>query len=311
MNENMLDLAIQRELGTLGRGRRWAASLACVFSILLVVLQVGCDQAQPDFPAIALPGPDAVLNSWSPAGEVRVFDRDDLYDLVDGMAEAFFAYGFEQVAVRDYEHAEGGIVGVEVWRLATPADAYGLFTASASSPEGTPVDVGNDGDGDPGRRLAFWQDRYYVLVRARQQVPEADLQALAEVVSVALPSGGEQPALVSQLPPEGMVERSVVFFREEISIQSNVWLGGENVLGLSQDTDGVLARYEINDALVFLMLVQYPDEGAAADALVALESGPVADVIAADVRGEMLGAVLGGADPAAAGRLLAQALGGT
>jgi hypothetical protein len=172
------------------------------------------------------------------------------------------------------------------------------------------VDLGNDGDSDPGRRVAFWQDRFYVLVRARQQVPEADLQALAKAVSAALPPGGERPALVNELP-DGLIDRSAVFFREEISIQSTVWLGGENVLGLSQDTEGVLARYEIDDALVFLVLVQYPDEGAAADALAALEGGPVADVIAADVRGEMLGAVFGGADPGAAGKLLAQALGGT
>jgi hypothetical protein len=284
----------------------------CIVSILFVALLVSCGQAQPDpdSPAAALLGPDAALTSWASAGEVRVFDRDDLYDLVDGMADAYFAYGFEQVAVRDYEHAEGGIVGVEVWRLAMPANAYGLFTASASSPEGTPVDLGNDGDSDPGRRVAFWQDRFYVLVRARQQVPEADLQALAEAVSAALPPGGERPALKNQLPSDGMVERSIVFFRQEISIQNSVWLGGENVLGLSQDTEGVLARYELDDALVFLVLVRYPDEGAAADALVALEGGPVADVVAAEVRGEMLGAVFGGTDPAAAGTLLAQALGG-
>jgi hypothetical protein len=159
---------------------------------------------------------------------------------VDGQAEAFFAYGFEQVAVRRYENAEGAVLRVEVWQLATPADAYGLFTASIT---GTPAAIGNDGDADPGRRLAFWQDRYTVHVRARQELDDADLWGFGEAVSAALPEGGERPALVDRLPPDGLVERSAIFFHEEISIQSDLWLGGENLLGLGLETDGVLARW--------------------------------------------------------------------
>ena len=46
----------------------------------------------------------------------------------------------------------------------------------------------------PRRRLAFWQDRYYIQVYGRQPLPDADLQAFAQVVSATLPAGGEPPA---------------------------------------------------------------------------------------------------------------------
>ena len=271
---------------------------------LILLLLAGCGSGAVSLGGV-FPGADA-LPGWTPVGDVETFSSENLYDLVDGQAESFFAYGFEQVATRSYENVEGTALRVEIWQLATPADAYGLFTASVA---GTRVDVGNDGDADPGRRLAFWQDRYAVQVHARQQVPDADLRRFAEAVSAALPPGGERPALVDQLPPEGLVERSVRFFHEEISIQDQLWLGGENLLGLSPQTDGVLARYDVGGTVVHLLLVQYPDAEAASAGQAALEGGQVDGLVSANARGGLLGAVFGGIDGAAGSTLLGQALG--
>jgi hypothetical protein len=211
------------------------------------------------------------------------------------------------VAVGNYENMEGVVLRVEVWQLATPADAYGLFTTNIS---GAPVAVGNDGDADPGRRLAFWQDRYYVQVRALQELPDAELRAFAGAISAALPaaSSGERPPLVGRLPTDGLVERSVIFFRQEISIQDRLWLGGENLLGLGPETDGVLAGYDVGGALAQLLLVQYPAAEAASAGLAALEGNRPGGLVAADARGDLLGAVFGEMDEAAAITLLAEAL---
>jgi hypothetical protein len=272
--------------------------------LLLALLLTGCG-GRPAPLAEVFPGADA-LPGWTPIGEVEIFDRENIYDLVNGQAEAFFAYGFEQVAVRGYDNVEGVVLSIEVWQLAATADAYGLFTASIA---GTPVAIGNDGDTDPGRRLAFWQDRYYVHIRARQELPDADLRAFAETVSAALPSGGERPALMGRLPPDGLVERSAIFFHEEISIQNELWLGGENVLGLGPETGGVLARYDVDGAAARLLLVQYPDAEAASAGLAALDTAPVSGLVDAGARENLLGAIFGEMDEATAGALLARVLG--
>ena len=269
-----------------------------------MLLLAGCRATAPTL-ADVLPGAEA-FPGWTPAGTVMTFNRDNLYDLVDGQADAFFAYGFEQVAVQRYENAEGEKLDTEVWQLATAADAYGLFTASTA---GAPVAIGNEGGADPGRRLTFWQDRYTVHVRARQELDDATLRDLAEAISAELPSGGKRPALVDRLPSEELVEHSAVFFHEEISIQDEVWLGGENILGLSQETDGVLARYDIGGAMVRLLLVEYPDAGAASAGLAALRGGQVSGLVAAGARDNLLGAVFGEVDEPAADALLAAALG--
>lgn len=251
---------------------------------------------------------------WTSAGEAEVYDRESIFDLVNGQAESFFAYGFEQVAVRRYENDGGVNLDIEVWQLATPADAYGLFTASIA---GEPTEVGsltgsgrrNNGDTDPGRRLSFWQDRYLVQVRARPELDDAALRGFAEAIAVALPVGGETPALVKRLPPDGLVEQSAVFFHEEISIQNKLWLGGENVLGLSPETDCVLAQYDLGgETPMWLLLAQYSDADSAATGLSALEAGSVDVLVSARAQDNLLGAVFGTLPESAAGQLLAEAL---
>ena len=273
-------------------------------TLLLILLIVGCTEKKPASLVDRFPGRDAI-SGWTRADDLLTFDHENLFDLVNGQAESFFAYAFEQVAVGRYRNAKGEMLDVEMWQLATPADAYGLFTSGIS---GSPVDIGNAGDAEPERRLAFWQDRYYVHARGLQKLPDAELWRFAEAISGALPSGGERPALVDRLPPEGLVDRSAIFFHQEISIQDYLWLGGENVLGLNPETDGVLARYDVGGGVAHLLLVLYPDAGAASEGLAAVE-GQASDFVAARLQEEMLGAVFGEVEEAEANVMLERALG--
>ncbi len=277
---------------------------ACAVVLLgMAIVLSGCGVRSTLSPAL-FPDRDAVPG-WVPDGEARIFDRQTIYHLVDGQADVFLAYSFQQVAVQRYKSAEGIALDIYVWQLAAPHDAYGLFTSDAN---GVPADVGNEGDLEPGRRLSFWQDRYTSWVHARPGLDDAELLRFARLLSEALPTGGERPALMNQLPGEGMVERSAVFFHEEISIQDRLWLGGENLLALSPRTDGILARYEISGKMARLLLVQYPDAKTAAAGLTALTGSSVEGVVAAGVHGHTLGAVFGEVDAADARSLIAEAL---
>jgi hypothetical protein len=103
-------------------------------------------------------------------------------------------------------------------------------------------------------------------------------------------------------------ERSELFFHEEISAQDRLWLGGENLLGLSPETDGILARYDTNGAAITLMLIKYPGANAASTALSALKDGQLNNLVSAAVQDRLLGVVLGEIDVTAAEALLAAAL---
>jgi hypothetical protein len=297
----------RKTIVTFGLAIRRLPGTACLFLALALAVG-GCSREKPFSLSDCLPGTNVVAG-WTPDGEPRILNQDTIYNLVDGQAVAFFAYGFQQVAVQNYMNAEEAGLSIEVWQLATPPDAYGLFTAGAY---GIPIKIGqaNEVASEPGRRLVFWQDRFFVNVRARQELPDSDLQSFAEAVSKALPSGGTRPALMDRLPTEAMVAQSTFFFHEEISIQNEIWLGGENILGLSQETDGALARYNLDGTTARLILVQYPTAAPASAGLAALKGAGVDSLVVADVSDNLLGAVFGEVDRAIAEALLAKALAG-
>ncbi|MFN2167376.1 MAG: DUF6599 family protein [Anaerolineae bacterium] len=282
------------------------AGLQGLAFLLLLSFLAGCGTAPASLVG-AFPG-DSDLPDWTPVGETETYDQENLFDLVDGQAEAYFAYGFEQVATRRYENGEGVELDLQIWQVARPADAYGLFTASRG---GTPVPVGDGGDADPGRRIVFWQDRYYVQVFARRPVADAQLQQVAQTIAAALPEppSGQVPDLVARLPADGLLRDSLLFFHEEISIQDIVWLGGENLLGLGPQTDGVLAQYEREDGQGWLLLIQYPEAADAAAGLAALEATDVVTPADLGLGGDLLAAAFGQLDGAAAKDLVSQALG--
>jgi hypothetical protein len=246
-----------------------------------------------------------VIPGWALDGDLGAYDSETIFALVDGQADFFFAYGFERVAVQRYKNAEDVLLDAQIWQVADPEGAYGLYTASRA---GSLADVGNEGDTDPGRRLVFWQASYVVELFARKTIPDTDLLGFGEALSAALPTGGEPPALVERLPADGLVERSAIFFYDELSIQTEVWLGGENVLGLGREIGGVMARYELDGVIVRLMLVEYPDVDAASAALTALEGGEIGDLAGAGAQDNLLGAVFGQVDEAPAQALLEAAL---
>jgi hypothetical protein len=263
----------------------------------------GCAALAPESTlANAFPGEIA---GWTPTEEARLYDSENLFNLVDGQADAFFVYGFEQAAVRTYTNANGSRLDVQIWQLATPADAYGLFTLGRS---GAPAAIGVEGDAEPGRRLSFWQDRYTVHVSARQDVDDALLWDFARPVSATLPQNGEPPALVNKLPQGGFKPREFIFFHEGLSIQDRIWLGGENILGLSHDTNGVVAAYELDGAPVYLLLIEYPTPSQAGAGTEALQTGLVDNLLIAQAQDNMLVAVFGAGDKTSAEALIAEVL---
>lgn len=283
-------------------GRWVAAALGLI--LILTACQPSVPAATP-FPVGTLLPAGGSLSGWATPDAVLTYNRENLYNLVDGQADAFFAYGFEQVTVQRYQNAAGALLNVEIWQLSNSADAYGLFHSGIA---GQPASIGVEGDSDPGRRLAFWQQCYFVSVTATEAIPDETLWTFAKEIAKRLPSGGDAPAIVKRLPAEGFVEGSALFFHEEISIQMEIWLGGENILGLSQATNGVVARYAWGDQKARLLLIEYPAATEAAQGLKALRGSEIRDIAASESSGLMLAAVMGTVDADKAQALLKEAM---
>ena len=208
------------------------------------------------------------IGAWVRQDDPVTYDRETIFDYINGAGEVYRSYAFSQVDVERYEGPEAEGVTVEVFDMGNPHDAFGVFSyAREDEEEG--IGAGFERKGSV---LCFWQDRFYVCVaaEARYEDPGPVLEEVARGISESLPAGGERPALVGALPREGLVPFSDRYFHLHQTLNYNHYLVRENVLNLSLDTDAVLARYAPGSP--YLVLVRYDTEAAAADALSAFRA---------------------------------------
>jgi len=264
----------------------------------------GAPADQGPAPQDLLPASGAVAG-WQRSGEVEVYVPDNLFDYMDGQAELFFVYNFEKLATQEYQRGQEGPIIVEVYQVASPADAYGLFSFYAT---GEPFGLGAGGMVEPGRLLSFWQGRFYARVFAYKEAGQESLSALARQVAAAMPEEGALPELVARLPQEKLVPGSVRFFHQKLSLDNLLWLGDENILNLSEQTNAVLATYTYDDVKAQLLVVEYPDAAIAEATHVALEDSSLENLSAAGQRNRYLVAVFGAPDQTLAHELLQKAL---
>lgn len=224
------------------------------------------------------------IGEWTRQNDPVTYDRESIFDYINGAGEVYRSYAFKDVVVDRYESSDGRGVTVEVFDMGDPHDAFGVFSyAREDEQEG----IGS-GYERKGTVLCFWQDRFYVCVAAEQRDddPGAVLEPVARGISGALPSEGAKPPLMGALPAEGRIPFSDRYFHTHQSLNYHHYLDRNNVLQLSPDTRVALARYDPGST--YLLTIDY---GSAHGASAAMESFR-----------NFLTAGSGGSEPALGGR---------
>ncbi|NUQ00071.1 MAG: hypothetical protein HUU35_09490, partial [Armatimonadetes bacterium] len=140
------------------------------------------------------------------------FGPDNLYEKIDGRAEAYLAYGFERLECATYTKGKDS-VDLFVYDMGSPLQAFGMYTSERG--EGKALSVGQQGYQAQGS-LFYWQQRYYVqLVGANGTTAEAGFAAkLAPQVASKLPSGTADIPGLKWFPAAGLAADSVGYTRE-------------------------------------------------------------------------------------------------
>ena len=205
----------------------------------------------------------AEIEGWRPAEADARYTPDTLYEYIDGAAELYRAFDFQRGISRRYVRPDQGdaTVTVDVFELARPEDAFGLF---AHGREGTPdevlvPDVGQGAQASDGV-FVFWKGREYVSILGYPETPpvRALVPQLARAIAAAITETGHEPALLDALPLPGRVEASVRYFHHPLLVNDLVFVSNENVLAIEHDCEAVLACYREADGRSVLALVAYP-----------------------------------------------------
>lgn len=102
---------------------------------------------------------------WALMDKVALFDKDTLFDHINGEAELYFPYGFDMLASATYMNRKNSEVWIvaDVYRMASVLDAFGIYSNYRKA-DAASVTVGAEGFVSSSQ-LMFYQDRYFVRLQ--------------------------------------------------------------------------------------------------------------------------------------------------
>ena len=207
----------------------------------------------------------AELDGWRAEGQDRTYDRESLFDYIDGAAEPYLHYGFRRVAVRRFVREGQPAVVVDLFDMGTSQDAFGIFSFER---EGDDVGVGQGSEYEAGL-MRFWKGRFFVSISADQESPasKAMMLRLGSAIDRAMPETGPEPDLLARLPGDGLIQKRVRYFRYQALLNYHYYVADANILHLGERTEAVLAPYATAQGNMRLLLVRYPTVAEAESAL--------------------------------------------
>ena len=174
-----------------------------------------------------LPGKGFAEN-WVIEEKVQLYDKDTLFDHIDGEAELYFPYGFDAMATASYVNKQNPDLSIvaDVYRMASVLDAFGIYSNYRKT-NNLWVAIGAEGFVSSSQ-LMFYQDRYFVRLQVAGATSlEKDIfLACARAISGKLPAGSGPPKELEILKIPALVPKSerylaqsllgYVFFRKGI-----------------------------------------------------------------------------------------------
>jgi hypothetical protein len=195
---------------------------------------------------------------WKWDRDEKRFRGKSLYEHIDGAAEVYLAFRFQEVTVRRYARTGFPDILAEVYRLGSSEDAYGVFMLERQDPE---AGIGQ-GSEFGGSLLRFWKGPYFVTVLGNgtgRELEEAVL-TLGRNLAKGIEETGPPPRLLRYLPAEGPLPPPdrVCFVRSHVLLNRCFFISHQNILRLGNDVEAVLARYPQGENRLRILVIRYP-----------------------------------------------------
>ncbi len=130
-----------------------------------ICLVCGCGNPKPKTNIESTVPQPGFADGWS-SDSPMVFDKDSLFELIDGEAEIFFPFGFTEAISITYKKdgTDHTAISAEVYAMGSPADALGIYAKFKRTDTSAPK-FAADGFSDD-YQVIFCLNKYFVRLTA-------------------------------------------------------------------------------------------------------------------------------------------------
>jgi len=175
----------------------------CLYPLLFTTLTLRAQQP-PLFPEVS---------GWNLTPGTIVYTPGNLWDLINGAADAYLSYDFEDLHLAGYTR-DGLMIHAEIYRHSSKNNAFGIYS-SERMPDYRFIDIGVQGYIEPGI-MNFLTGRHYVKIMTPGTVnaDSASLMAIARAIDSHLGGYGSRPETLDLFPEDNRIIHSESFINE-------------------------------------------------------------------------------------------------
>ncbi|MDY7032198.1 MAG: DUF6599 family protein, partial [Thermodesulfobacteriota bacterium] len=195
------------------------------------------------------------FHGWKLSGEPERYSPKNLFDYINGGAELYLSFGFKELYVARFHKDKAPPFEVDLFDMGSSEDAFGVFRHDLEDED---VGIGQ-GSEYGGSWLRFWKGQYYVYIYSEGEgtsTKEA-LLGLGRKIAERIETPGAKPDLVNKIPKQGVIPKSLRFFHNHASLNYYYYIASENILHLSEKTNGIFVKYSEGEHKVPLILIEY------------------------------------------------------
>lgn len=225
--------------------------------LLCLLVWIGSLELRPvQFPE------DGFVKGWKCQGTRLTFGPDRLFSHIDGGAELFLEFGFEDLQLQKYRRGDAEIA-VEAYRMENPTSALGIYLLQCG--QESPIEgIAARNSGDRYQMLMIRGGTFVVINNFsgdRQLLPVMIELASRVLASLAPFSETEAGPVLDLLPRTDQIPGTQRIIRGPYSLQSIYTFGDGDVLLLDGKIFGAAADYRKDNGSVHSrIVVRYPDE---------------------------------------------------
>jgi len=278
-------------------------TLAGITSLLL--LNSGRAQENLQQTLVSLLPQKGELAGWRQTYEARFFTADDLFEYINGAADLYLQYGFRMVLTADYAAgADSNGVTVEIYTMASPLHAFGIYAAERS-PSEPAIAIGVEGY-HSANVLNFYKGPYYVKLTSftldRDMGPV--LAEMARFIADRIKGHFTAPEMLTLFPQQDAILHSERYIPSDFYGQSYFQNGyrrdyrnnacGDFQLFLIPFSDSLEARDAFAKYSEFLLKQKHPQNVKAAGENLRLALHSSEGDVVVFCQGALIGGALGG-----------------
>ena len=178
-------------------------------------------------------------------GEAEHVRGADLHLVINGGAEIFYEYGFQQAVYQTYRYKGEHRINLEIYEMTDPSAAYGIYSFKTDT-SGRSLDIGANGWWAD-YYLIFWKGPYLATIIGLDNSDETEvgILGLAHTIDQKISAQSSPPELLKRLPAHELLPNGITYFRGLLALYNLYPFDRKDIFKLNEGVHAIYKNHTV------------------------------------------------------------------